>query len=479
MKKIVFSILVIISMVLVACGPAAAPATEAPAAPAATEAPKAAEPTATTAPEPTKAPEAAKATEVIWYVRANDNEQKWENEVAIPQFEAKNPNIKINLVVVPWADFDTKMQTMIAAGTPPDVWSHWGPSGFQDYVKRGLVADLTPLIEKDKFDLSDFEKAVLDIYTVDGKIMGLPILTTGSYIFYNKDLFDAAGVKYPTTNWDDTSWTYDAFLEKCKALTKNTDDPAKAVFGCNLAPWPNDQYVWMFGQDLYPDDAYKTGFADKAFLNSDAAIKAFQARQDLVWKLHYMPDPAQVDAMGGGDIFVAGKVAMHMTGGWGFWNFGTGGVKLHEKFKWGAAAIPYGGPNRRDVVFTDPWMMSSKTAHPQEAWEFMKYLASPEVQTQWTDLTGAPPVRISLEEPWYKSFPTMTPDEVKEVFLGSLKYGRESPNHLLVKFDQLNQVVQSALDPIVNNEKQAADTLPDANTKLEDALKQIAAEYKK
>jgi multiple sugar transport system substrate-binding protein len=368
---------------------------------------------------------------------------------------------------------------MIAAGTPPDVWSHWGPSGFQDYVKRGLVADLTPLIEKDKFDLSDFEKAVLDIYTVDGKIMGLPILTTGSYIFYNKDLFDAAGVKYPTTNWDDTSWTYDAFLEKCKALTKDIDDPAKAVFGCNLAPWPNDQYVWMFGQDLYPDDAYKTGFADKAFLNSDAAIKAFQARQDLVWKLHYMPDPAQVDAMGGGDIFVAGKVAMHMTGGWGFWNFGTGGVKLHEKFKWGAAAIPYGGPNRRDVVFTDPWMMSSKTAHPQEAWEFMKYLASPEVQTQWTDLTGAPPVRISLEEPWYKSFPTMTPDEVKEVFLGSLKYGRESPNHLLVKFDQLNQVVQSALDPIVNNEKQAADTLPDANTKLEDALKQIAAEYKK
>jgi len=84
-----------------------------------------------------------------------------------------------------------------------------------------------------------------------------------------------------------------------------------------------------------------------------------------------------------------------------------------------------------------------------------------------------------MEEPWYKSFPTMTPDEVKEVFLGSLKYGRESPNHLLVKFDQLNQVVQSALDPIVNNEKQAADTLPDANTKLEDALKQIAAEYKK
>ena len=97
-------------------------------------------------------------TEVIWYVRSDDDEQKWEAQV-IKDFEAANPGIKINLVVVPWNDFDTKMQTMTAAGTPPDIWSHWGPSGFADYVKRGLVADLTPYIEKDKFDLTDFEQS--------------------------------------------------------------------------------------------------------------------------------------------------------------------------------------------------------------------------------------------------------------------------------------------------------------------------------
>ena len=129
----------------------------------------------------TAAPAAEGQTEVIWYVRSNDDEQKWEEQV-IKDFEAANPNIKINLVVTPWADFDTKMQTMIAAGTPPDIWSHWGPSGFADYVERGLVADLTPYIEKDSFDLSDFEEAVLDIYKVDGKIMGMPILTTGSFV---------------------------------------------------------------------------------------------------------------------------------------------------------------------------------------------------------------------------------------------------------------------------------------------------------
>ena len=190
MKKTVFIVLVIAAMVMAACAPKAT-ATQAPAV------------------QPSQRPAAATQVEVIWYVRADPTEQQWENAVVIPAFEKANPNIKINLTVVPWVDFDTRMQTMIAAGTPPDIWSHWGPSGFQDYVKRGLVADLSPFIQKDKFDLTDFQEEVLNIYKVGGKIMGLPMLTTGSFIFYNKNLFDAAGVSYPTPNWDDRTWTVD------------------------------------------------------------------------------------------------------------------------------------------------------------------------------------------------------------------------------------------------------------------------------
>ena len=131
--------------------------------------------------------------EIIWYVRSNATEQKWENETIIPNFEKQFPNIKVNLTVVQEVDFDTTMQTMIAAGKPPDIWSHWGPSGFMDYVKRGLVADLTPFIQKDNYDLTEFQPTALNAYTLNGKVMGLPMLTTGSFIFYNKDLFDKAG----------------------------------------------------------------------------------------------------------------------------------------------------------------------------------------------------------------------------------------------------------------------------------------------
>lgn len=465
MKKTILFTLLIVAFALASCAPKPA-ATQAPAAPAA--------PAATAAP--------AKQTTVIWYVRSQNVENAWENTYAIPTFEKENPNIKVNLVIVPWADFDTKMDTMVAAGTPPDVWSHWGPSGFADYVARGLAADLTPFIQQDNYDLSDFNPAVLKIYNVGGKYYGIPMSIVGSNIFYNKDLFDKYGVPYPTTNWDDTSWTYDKFLDMCKALTHVTGDPATDVYGCGMDFWPNDAYAWMFGKDLYPDSAYQTGFAETSYLDDPLVVQAFQARQDIVWKLHYMPDPATVSGMGGDfqHTFRAQKTAVEVTGGWGWYQFSD-----IKDFHMGVAAIPYGNAARKDVQFADPWIMSSKTPHPQEAWTFFKFLISKETMASLSNVTHNPPVRLSLQQDWYKNvaasplFQGMTEADVRAAFDGSLKYGKESPNHLLVRFDQLDQVVGAALDPIVNNKATAADTLPAANAKLTAALKQIETENKK
>ena len=422
----------------------------------------------------TQIPVAAGKTEVIWYVRANEDEQKWETSSVIPAFEKSNPGIRINLVVVPPNDFDIKMQSMIAAGTPPDIWSHWGPSGFQDYVKRGLVADLTPYIEKDNFDLSDFQPEVLNTYKEDGKILGLPFISTGSFIFYNKDLLDKAGIAYPPSSWDDKTWTYNQFLEMCKSLTNVTGDPATDVYGCNLALWPDGAYPLLWGQDIFPDSAYQTGFAEKSFLDDPNVIAAFQARQDILWKLKVMPSPAVSDALSAdGDVFMSGKVAMNLTGGWGWWNY-----TAVKDFRWAAAALPYGADGRKDVVFTDPWMMSSKTAHPNEAWTFLKFLTAPAQQESWMKLTGAPPVRVSLAETWYRQFPGMDPEQVKRVHLGALTYGRESPHHMLVKYDQLNLVINTVTNLILSNQVTAAGSLPDAKKNLDNALVKIQSEFK-
>ena len=417
---------------------------------------------------------AAKPIEVTWLVRSDNAEQAWENKVVILGFAAHNPHIKINLVVVSASDFDSRLQAMLAAGTPPDIWSQWGGSGFVDYVKSGLVADLTPYIEKDNVDLSDFVPDLLNIYTVDGEQMGLPFAVASAGLFYNKDLFNKFGVTYPPTSWDDTSWTYAQFLDMCKAMTKVTGDPLTDVYGCNMGFSLDDSYAWMYGKNIYPDNAYLTGFADTAFLDDPLIMQAFQDRQDIVWKYHYMPDPATAEAFGGEDLFKMQKVAVQVSDSEGWEQYS--GIK---DFNWAVGALPYGAPGRFSPTFTDPWMMSSKSAHPQQAWEFLKYLISPDVQQSWSKATFSPPVRQSLLEDWFKSFSTMSSAEVKDVFEGSLKYGKESPSHLLVHFDQLNLVVSQAIDPILDQKVTAMGTLPAANRKLIETLQEIRSENQK
>src|SRR6185437_5788730 len=67
---------------------------------------------------------------VTWLTRTGVSETTWEQKVAVPDFQKANPNIKINLIIAPWAQFDPKLFTLFAANTPVDLWTHWGQSGF-------------------------------------------------------------------------------------------------------------------------------------------------------------------------------------------------------------------------------------------------------------------------------------------------------------------------------------------------------------
>src|SRR5262245_55416009 len=176
-------------------------------------------------------PAAAGEREIVWMVRTGPVENKWEQEVVAPAWEKENPDVKLNLLIIDQPDIAVKREAVIAAGEPLHVWStNWGGDGFASDRSRGLLTDLTPLIEKDNLDLSVFIPEVLEIYQSDGKVWGLPFLTTGSYVFYNMKLFDEAGLEYPTTDWEDKSWTWDKMLELAKQLTKNYDDPTSAQY---------------------------------------------------------------------------------------------------------------------------------------------------------------------------------------------------------------------------------------------------------
>ena len=230
---ILLSVLVIVSLSLTAC-PSAAPAGGGEA-----------------AAGDSGAAAGGEKRELVWMVRNNPVENPWETDVVKPAFEAENPDITVNILNIAQADIAVKREAMIAAGEPLHVWStNWGGDGFASDRHRGLITDLTPLIERDNFDTSVFLPEVLAIYSSEGKVYGFPFLTTGSYLFYNMDLFDAAGVAYPTTDWDDTSWNWDAALALAQKLTQNPEDPSNAIYGWNEGIWPVEAIGWLITEWL-------------------------------------------------------------------------------------------------------------------------------------------------------------------------------------------------------------------------------------
>jgi multiple sugar transport system substrate-binding protein len=412
-------------------------------------------PTAVTL-KPTGVPEVACQADqktLVWMVRNGPVENPWEANIVRPAFQKAHPEICLKILSINQDDIAVKREAMIAAGEQLDVWStNWGGDGFASDRARGLITDLTPLIQKDKFDTSVFIPDVLKVYQSEGKQWGLPFLTTGSYVYYNKKMFDDAKIPYPPVDWDDTSWTWQKFVDTAKKLTKNVGDINKAQYGANYAVLNLEGPPAMWGHDIWPEDAYTTGFADKITVTDDKSVAAFQAFHDLVYKDKVAPDPAAsqaLDQLGG--AFASGRMAMTMSGGWGHWSW-KALIDDPSGFCWGAAPLPMGTPDAkmRTVLYTDPWVITRNLKPDQEerAWTFVKFLVSPEQAAAYTKATGTPPTQTALLNDYYQQFAKcMKPEDMKKVFEGAFTHGRESSNHLMVKWDTLNQIWTNNLDP--------------------------------
>ena len=421
--------------------------------------------------------------EIVWMARTNVVENPWEQDVAIPAFEAANPNITVNLLIVDQADIAVKREAMIAAGEPLHVWSpNWGGNGFASDRARGLLTDLTPLIERDDVNIGAFIPEVLAIYETEGSQYGFPFLTTGSYMFYNMDLFDAAGLDYPPVSWDDQTWTWDRALEIAQQLTTDADDPINATYGWVEGMWPVEAVTWLFDAFPWPEGAFDTGFAQSVDFTSENAVKAFQSRHDLTYLHKVAPDAASVEGLNalGGD-FQSGKVAMKTTGGWGWWVYSPVTPDVEGGFCWGVAPLPFGDTNAptRAVIFTDPWVITRglEGQELEDAWTFVKYLISEDAAREYMQATNTPPTQHTLLEEWYQQFGCMSPEDVKTVYQGAFPNGVESSNHLMVGFDEINSTWDNLLGELWNNpDARAEDILPGVEEALNKVLARIAEE---
>ena len=139
-------------------------------------------------------------------------------QAIVDAFTAANPTVTVNVTVADWDAYWDKLQTGLAGGDAPDVFAMDGPLG-PDYQTRDVLLDLTPFIEAEGYDLGQLdENAVKDFTTADGSQFGLPRDLNVIALFYNKPMFDAAGIPYPDDTWD-----WDKLVEVGKQLTKDDE----------------------------------------------------------------------------------------------------------------------------------------------------------------------------------------------------------------------------------------------------------------
>ena len=203
MKKMLV-IALMLAVLLSACGAPAATSTPVPtlAAVQPTSAAPTKAPEPTKPPEPTKAPAPTQApvptlepAEISFMMWGDPEELKVWQQI-VDDFQAKNPNIKVNVDVSDWDSYWTKLKTLYAGGTPPDVFAMDAPL-YPDWVSRGALLNLQPYIDATPGLLDGLYPNTLEVYKTPAGYYGLPRDFQTIVLFYNKDIFDAAGVEYP------------------------------------------------------------------------------------------------------------------------------------------------------------------------------------------------------------------------------------------------------------------------------------------
>lgn len=356
MSKIskILGLLLLAAILLTACGPSA---TEAPAttgAPAATEAPGATEaPAATEAPTTAASGEKVTITLATW---AGADESK-ELQAVIDKVNAEATDFQIVHQAIP-SDYYTKVQTMIAGNTAPDLM--WLSQEFvANYADNGAILDITDQVAA----LSDMPAAKLDDYypgslavaKYNDRLYGLPWIAQPVVLYYNPDLFQKAGVNPP-----DESWTWDTFKDAAKKLTIKDASGNVTQYGTSFSGWPPIQmFIWQAGGEVITPDLKSSP------IDSPEAIQGEEFYADIIYNPEYAVPEDVIKEQGFGEMAKAGKVAMFFGGAADDLDYAY--QKDPKNAKMMVALVPKGPKDRTTFAWTAITAVSTQTKNPDLA----------------------------------------------------------------------------------------------------------------
>ena len=304
----------------------------------------------------------------------------------VDKFNEEHPDIQVVLEAY-GSDFDTKISASMGSGDAPDVMCMWNYPAYHEGLEP-----LDSYIEKEGEEYKkNFYSTLWNYNSYDGQIYGLPVGFTTHCVYYNKDLFEKAGVEEPKDGW-----TWEDLEEKAKKINEATGVKGFS-FSMKPDPYDYEMYLWSNG----------TAYCDKegkmeGYINSDKALETYKMFQDMA-KDGY----AVATEKSGSDEFESGQTAMFVYGAWAVKKYTEAGVNF------GLAKLPSFGTEKSASILSSSGVAIAKSSKNKEAaWEFVKYWTDDEnnksrIGTEFPVLVSVVESEKILDKPEYAPFYAM------------------------------------------------------------------------
>lgn len=347
---------------------------------------------------------------------------------AIDLFEEQNPGITVNFIPSP--DHTLTMQTAFASGEYANVF-YIDSSRLPDWATAGVVAPAGDNLT----DVDGYYASLIDVFTIDGTLYCPPKDFSTMALQYNRDLFDAAGVEYPTADW-----TWEDLRAAAEATSAATPGIVGLVTPPNLERWL--PFLYQAGGALFDEEG-------NFVFDSDATREALGFYVGIVTDGIAGP-PSVVDAGWGGEAFGEGRAAMAMEGNWTIQFL----LENYPELNWGVTELPAGPAGKATMAFTVCYGVGADNPHPEESWALVNFLTGSEgAQFVAESSFGPMPARPEAAEAYLETWvpraegTSFNPEDVQAfVAGGDYAYRWQLPVGFQQFADAFNASLQQAFD---------------------------------
>jgi multiple sugar transport system substrate-binding protein len=349
----------------------------------------------------------------------------------IDAFVTEHSDIAVNLINIPSSgDFRKRLAADFAAGTPPDLFLI-NYRNLGRFAASGAVEPLTDYLANSQLiKTDDYYPQALAAFQWNGEQICMPQNISSPVIYYNKTLFDAAGLTYPTD-----AWTWDGFLETAKMMTQDSDnDGATDIYGFGIDPTlvRATPFVWMNGGELVDDPIAPT----RLTFDTPESKEALQWFMALQLTHQVTPDAVAEEAESSLSRFINGRLAMFMDSRRAVPEF-----RAITAFDWDVAALPV-GKSQATILHADAFCLAAAGQQKEAAWTFLEFANAEAGQTILASTGRTVPSRIDLSTSPVFLDPDAKPAN-SQAFLAAIPHIRNLP--LMATWSDIEGIVNTEL----------------------------------